>query len=262
MPLILQPGLRLVRRDADHLQLGVDPPEVVVLPDHPDVRVLVDHLTLGRPCGRLSEVGMRALTKIVAGGLALPTEHEQVRKHRLASRPVEVVASTETSAALAPLLSGAGLRPATSRDRVAALVVADGEVARGALDPLVRDGVAHLVVTGSSATPVVGPFVVPGTTACVRCIDAHRGEDDPRRALVLEQVASLPLLVAGRADVLLRSIALAWAVRDLVTFLEGGRPSTWSATVRIDAGLAPAPRVWLRHPHCGCCWAEGLAPVG
>lgn len=261
MPLTLQPGLRLVRRDADHLQLGVDPPELVVLPDHPDVRVLVDDLVRGQPCGRLSEVAMRALSRIVASGLARPAGHEHERRRRLASLPVEVVASTETSAALAPLLSGAGLVPATSQHRVAALVVADAEVSRGALDPLVRDGVPHLVVTGSSATPVVGPFVVPGTTACVRCVDAHRGEHDPRRALVVEQLASVPPLTSGHADVLLRSIALAWAVRDVVTFLEGGRPSTWSATVRVDADLAPAPRVWLRHPHCGCSWAEGLATV-
>jgi hypothetical protein len=46
-------------------------------------------------------------------------------------------------------------------------------------------------------------------------------------------------------------------VRDLVTHLEGDRPSTWSATVRISAGLRSVTQTeWLRHPACGCGWLD------
>ena len=105
----------------------------------------------------------------------------------------------------------------------------------------------------------LGPFVVPGATACLRCVDAHRGEADPRRGLVLEQAASLPALTRDRVDPALHALALAWAARDVVTFVEGGRPATWSATVRVDAGLRLAPQEWLRHSHCGCSWGDQLA---
>lgn len=259
MALVLQPGLRLTRRDADHLQLGVDPPRMVVLPDRPEVRLLVDDLARGQTCDRLSGEGLRALTRIVAAGLARPATHDRDRRRRLARAPIAVLASSEADAVLAPLLSGAGLVRTTAEGPAAALVVADAEAARSTLDSLLRDGVPHLVVAGSPGGLTVGPFVVPGTTACVRCVDAHRGEQDPRRALVIEQVTSMPPLVEDRPDAPLRSIALGWAVRDLVTFLEGGRPATWSATVLIDADLAPTPRHWLRHPHCGCSWGDAAA---
>ena len=259
MTLVLKPGLRLTRRDADHLQLGVDPPRMAVLPDCPEVRLLVDDLARGRACATLSADGLRALTRIVAAGLAEPAGHERARRRQLARTPIAVLASSAAETALAPLLSSAGLVRTTTQVRAAALVVAEAEVARGTLDPLLRDSVPHLVVARSPTGFTVGPFVVPGTTACLRCVDAHRGEVDPRRALVVEQVATLPPLVEDHTDAPLRSIALGWAVRDLVTFLEGGRPATWSATVRIDPDLAPTPSYWFRHPHCGCSWGDGLA---
>jgi hypothetical protein len=263
MALVLQPGLRLVRRDVDHLQLGVDPPAMVVLPDRPEVRRLVDDLARGRPTERLSAVATGALSRIVAAGLAHPVDGHRGRGRADAQALVAVEAGPETAAALTSLLAGAGLVQTTTRERTASLVlvVADTEVARARLDPLVREGVPHLVVSDSPVGLTVGPFVVPGTTACLRCVDAHRGEADPRRALVVEQVASLPPLVAARPDSALRSIALGWAVRDLVTFVKGGLPTTWSATVLIDPDLAPTPRRWLRHPHCGCAWGDGLGVV-
>ena len=72
-------------------------------------------------------------------------------------------------------------------------------------------------------------------------------------------MATLPALTADQIDPALRTLALAAAVRDLVTLAEGLRPATWSATVRVDASLRMEREVWLRHPHCGCSWGDGLA---
>jgi hypothetical protein len=47
-------------------------------------------------------------------------------------------------------------------------------------------------------------------------------------------------------------------VRDVVAYVEGEPPSTWSATVTIGPDLDPGRREWARHPHCGCSWADGL----
>ena len=52
-----------------------------------------------------------------------------------------------------------------------------------------------------------------------------------------------------------RSTALAWAARDLATYADGGRPSTWSTTLTLDPAHGGAEtRAWSRHPGCGCSW--------
>ena len=111
------------------------------------------------------------------------------------------------------------------------LLVHEGEPARERLDPLVRDGIAHLLVTSAEDRVEVGPFVVPGRTACLRCVDAQRAVADPRRRLVVEQVARA--VEAGATvprDHALWGWALGWAARDLARHAEGDRPSTWSTS--------------------------------
>jgi hypothetical protein len=103
----------------------------------------------------------------------------------------------------------------------------------------------------------VGPFVVPGATACHRCVDAHLAEGDPRRSVVVEQLAGI---TATPGDAPLAALAVAWAVRDVEAYLAGRRPTTWSATVDLGLELDPRPRMWRRHPWCGCAWAHPFAP--
>jgi hypothetical protein len=260
MSLVLVPGLRLARRDADHIQLGVDPPRVAVLPDVPEVRRLVADLAVGRAGAELGAEAALALDQLVEAGLVLPSGTALERAAGLDRTSVRVEASQPVTTAVAALLADAGLRVTEdTEDRTVVLVVADAEVCRGHLDPFVRAGTPHLVVSGGPDELTIGPFVVPGWTACVRCVDAHRSEADPKRGLVVEQVATLPALTEDRVDPTLRALALAAAVRDLVTFAEGLRPATWSATIRVDASLRLQPESWLRHAHCGCSWGEELA---
>ncbi len=110
---------------------------------------------------------------------------------------------------LADLLRGAGVRPVATGGDVA-VVAATGPLPREEVDPLVGAGTPHLVLSGTGRPGVlrVGPFVVPGQTACLRCVDAHEGERDPRRPLVLEQLAELP---AAAVDAGTTALALAWA---------------------------------------------------
>jgi len=50
---------------------------------------------------------------------------------------------------------------------------------------------------------------------------------------------------------------VAWAARDVASYAEDRRPTTWSATLRLDAQLASIEtQPWLRHPACGCSWGE------
>ena len=210
----------------------------------------------------------RALEGLLAAGLALPvtpvaTAEPRVAQaqfgadgvRRLADRAghrIGLRADGSSHAIVTDLLEIAGLEVDDASPSVW-LVVASGPIAREAIDPLVRAGAPHLLVSGDTGGRRIGPFVEPGRTACLRCVDAHEAEADPRRPFLVEQ-AALRSVGDEPVDPVLDRLALAWAVRDLCRYLEGDEPSTWSATV--DLGPTDAPRLvrWLRHPHCGCAW--------
>jgi hypothetical protein len=261
-PLRLLPGLRLVRRDADHVQLGVDPPRCAVLRDLPEVRRLVSDLAVGnRPRRPGPEVG-RALAAIIDAGLLVADDSAE-RRTRVSGARLHVDAAPEVAGAVTALLDAAGVRGPSPPGRPdAVLVVTQGEVPRSRLDPLVRDEVPHLLVRDHGHELVVGPFVAPGRTACLRCVDCHLGELDPRRGLAVEQAATQEPLVTPPVDATLRAVALSVAVRDLVTFVEGDQPATWSATLTVGRPLDLAPIRWLRHAACGCAWGDALGQTG
>jgi hypothetical protein len=262
MTWLLLPGLRLVRRDPQHLQLGIDPPHVAVLPDNRAVRRLVADLAHGGPLTTLEETTTPVLAALVRAGLVVAADDEARGRAQRGRCVVHVDAPDDVLPAALRLAGEAGLTttPLAAAATVA-LVWAEGELARERLDGWIRSGTMHLVVAELTGGPRLGPYVVPGATACLRCVDAHAGETDPRRALVVEQVATGRPLRPARPDPALRALALAWAVHDLATAAEGGRPTTWSATVRLDA-LPPVPTPYRRHPHCGCAWADAAVRAG
>lgn len=266
--LLLRPGVPVVRRAANTLQVGLFPPHAAQLPDTPEVRALLDALRAGAVPTELPEETARALDTLLAAGLAFPgtpatTAEETVAQaqygargaSRLAVRAgqrIGVRATGPSYAIISDLLALSGLEVDDASPAVW-LVVAPGPLLRETIDPLVRAGVPHVLVSGDGAGRRVGPFVEPGRTACLRCVDAHESEADPRRPFLVEQAA---LASAGGepVDPVLDRLALAWAVRDLCRFLEGDEPSTWSATVDIGPTDGPHLVRWLRHPHCGCAW--------
>lgn len=254
MTWLLRPGLGVARREAGLVQVGIDPPQVAVLPDRPEVRALLVVLAHGGPVPALDEVTAGALEALVRAQLVVSLEDEVARPLLRARFRVHVDAPEDVLTPALVALAGAGLGRA--REPLAAQAVLAwtvGEPPRARLDGWMRAGTAHLVVRETPHGPLVGPYVRPGATACLRCADAHAAEGDPRRALVVEQLADQPPLRPAPADPAGRALALAWAVRDLVTVADGGRPGTWSAVASL-ATLPPRVTPYRRHPHCGCAW--------
>ncbi|WP_182380081.1 hypothetical protein [Nocardioides sp. WS12] len=280
--LTLRPGTPVMARSPGVLQVGLDEPAVRVSDDPAVRRVLA---ALARPSGipvgtELPAAATDVLLRLDRVGLLVEVPDAELRPdpalvtlraqfgpdavRRQESRDAATIAmhaAPATHAVLAPLLDRAGLRhldaghpAAADLTTTAHLVVTTGPLDRALLDPLVRDSVPHLLVTGAACGRRVGPFVQPGLTACLRCVDAHEALQDPRRPLLLTQAARAAADWPPPVDPLLDEIALAWAVRDLVRYIEGDEPSTWSAT--IDVGpLDPPQRVrWGRHLDCGCAW--------
>ncbi|NYJ02267.1 hypothetical protein HNR19_002965 [Nocardioides thalensis] len=262
----LRPGVPVLRRDPLTLQVGLRLPLAVQLPDRASVRALLDALAARHDPGPLDDDARHALARLAAADLLVDDAAGAAadsdlmlfgsdaprRRTARAAGTVGLTAEPTAADGLGDLLAEAGLR-LDDRDPAVHLVVTAGPARRGLVDPLLRAGLPHLLVSGTGATRRVGPFVDPGRTACVRCVDAHESETDPRLPLLIEQAAH-PHSPIAPVDPLTSRLALTWAVRDLTRYLEGDEPSTWSTTVDIAPTAAPTVTRWLRHPDCGCAW--------
>lgn len=241
---LLRPGLHVVRRDDRHLQIGLDPPWRVIALDVPDVHMVLADLASGSPPAPATTAGHRLLRDLTAAGMLRPDSPPAGR--------VALAGTADLCAEAGRLLAAGPVRPVDDPAHAdVVLVLAAGEPSRDLVDDHLRDGRPHLVTGAGARGHRVGPFVVPGVTACLRCVDAHLAEHDPRRAVVVEQLRGV---AAVPDDAALAALAVAWAVRDVRAYLAGQRPTTWSATVDLDLALSPRPREWRRHPWCGCAW--------
>jgi len=269
-----------VRRDSRHLQVGLDPGDRLVLPDTEATRCLLADLEAARRpalddaaargwCRELAERGLlvdaAALDRALRGPVPRPAVLSTfatagpAAPARLEARSTAralVLATEPWRSAAVRAMSAAGLAMAGPGDRadVHLVVNPDEEL----LDELVRTSEPHLVVTVVAGRITLGPFVSPGLTVCSRCVTAHRCDRDPGHASVRDQLAAAPEDLVP-ADPLLVQLAAAWAVRDLVSYVEGDRPATWSSTIAVDPGLGLDRQRWLRHPGCGCSWGDMLA---
>jgi len=247
----------VLRRDATTLQVGLGE-RPVLLPDRPAIGALLRHLD---PTVASERTEPDLDDPEVTGALRLLREAGHLVPDQPAARtprPVGLIAHAPGIAErAAPLLGLAGLVHDDDRAQVC-LVLSAGPLPRAESDRLVHDEVPHLLVGSLEGAWRIGPFVVPGLTACLRCVDAHESATDPRRSLLLAQAARAAREHPEPSDPLQEQWALTWAARDLRTYLDGGEPGTWSTTVDLPAPEAQhsAPRTtrWLRHPECGCSW--------
>ena len=292
---LLRPGTHVLRRADGSLQLGLDPGTAVVLDPRPDLRatlldgsadrhdrlvglldaqsLLVDERVLMPLIGR---TGTR-LPRASGAALARDAGHDAGARATARERSRVAVAGfghpdgADLVDRLAELLARAGVRrerprtpasPSTRRRHgTVGVLVGVGEPDRELADTWMRERTPYVVVRLTEGRATVGPFVVPGRTACLRCVDAHHTDADPEWPLLVRQYASASSGdradgVPEPVDPALAVLAVAWAARDVTSYVDGDRPSTWSSTLVLDHGLTTLEtRSWLRHPECGCGWA-------
>ncbi len=288
---MLRPGTHLLQRTDGRLQVGLDPSTALVLPDTSPVRAALrllatsadreayadpssldlltaaDHLLDERDLrpllgdGELPGPASAALARDTGPGSGAARAAR--RRWRTRTCWFGHPAGEGLRGSFVALARSAGLREAAPRQVAApdcGVLVGVGEPDRDRVDAWTRGGTPYLLVRLTEGRAVLGPFVQPGATACLRCVDAHRTDADPAWPLLVRQYAEAS--ARDRADgapepldPLLAAVALAWAARDLATFVDGGHPSTWSSTVTLHPLLRRLEtRRWLRHPACGCSW--------
>lgn len=245
----LAPGTRLAERGDGAWQLGLHADRRVVLVLEAADHVLLARLRTGVDPLRVSVRQRELLVRIDGAGLLVPCDPPA------APGAVGVDAPADARAGAVAALAHAGLAVDDASAALTLVVHVGAEVRRDRLDPLVRGDHPHLLVAAVAGRVRVGPLVVPGVTSCLRCVDEHLTDRDPRHPLVvhhhLERDADDRIPPGDLA------LGLAWAARDARSWLTGGRPTTWSASVELT-GEGPVTHPWRRHPRCGCAWDEAL----
>ena len=181
--------------------------------------------------------GRTRLDDAALGGL-LPADADRPR----ATAAAEAVSRTAPSVHVQPLRDGAATfvvqvgapRPAT----LAAHAYGRRRVPHLALD--IRDGVA-----------IVGPLVPPTGAPCLGCVDLHRRDRDPAWPALAAQLSTGPDLPPPCSVTTLLT-AVAYAVDDVLAYLDGGRPQTVATTVEISGPGRERRRTWAPHPLCDC----------
>lgn len=137
-------------------------------------------------------------------------------------------------------------------------------VARGAADPRwahaqLAAGTPHLAIVVREADVAIGPLVLPGRTACLRCLDLHRSGADPRWPAVATQLAAPDPDGDPGEETAIATAAAGLAAGHALALLDGRASALLGASLEIELpGLVPRLRTWQPHPACGCIgWDEG-----
>jgi bacteriocin biosynthesis cyclodehydratase domain-containing protein len=119
---------------------------------------------------------------------------------------------------------------------------------------LVRHQVPHLAAAASEAIGVVGPLVLPGRSACLRCLDLTRAERDPAWPLILAQLAGQPGADPRACDTVLATMVAAQVTAQALAFIDqGGATAVTNGTLELVLpGWQWRRRSWPPHPRCGC----------
>ena len=127
------------------------------------------------------------------------------------------------------------------------IVVADHLVEPRRAAPLVAYDIVHLPVVFTAGRAEIGPLVVPGSTACLACVGAHRCDADPAWPQIAAQLVGRPSVEAG--------LALSWeAGIAAARMLSGAEPAPRSAhslTLHADS-LRRTWRAHRSHEECRC----------
>jgi bacteriocin biosynthesis cyclodehydratase domain-containing protein len=119
---------------------------------------------------------------------------------------------------------------------------------------LMQERIPHLAVSASEAIGVVGPLVLPGRSACLRCLDLARTDRDPAWPLILAQLASRQADPPA-CDAALAAAVAAHATAQALAFID--RPAQAGPVTNGTLELVlPAwqwrRRTWPPHLDCAC----------
>jgi hypothetical protein len=112
-------------------------------------------------------------------------------------------------------------------------------------------GTTHLVIDIDPDSATVGPLVIPGSTACTRCIALRKVDHDRHWGAV--EMVKLNRRVLPSA--LLAQLTASHASAQALLFLDSGTCTAVDTTLHLSLSDGfIRPRSWKVHPLCGCSW--------
>lgn len=119
---------------------------------------------------------------------------------------------------------------------------------------LVHARIRHLQVRLRDGKGIVGPYVVPGETSCLRCADLTRCELDPEWPHLSAQLLGTVGHAGGATVLATAALALAQIER-LLAHPVSVLPETADCTVELEfgaTGTSVHKRRWAKHHQCDC----------
>ncbi|MGH3367729.1 MAG: hypothetical protein ACRDOY_11040, partial [Nocardioidaceae bacterium] len=131
------------------------------------------------------------------------------------------------------------------------------------VEHLMREGRAHLVAGLRGVDGVVGPFVRPGASACLRCADLARCAVDRGWAPLREQLSRADPAArrsGSPASAVVTCAVAALATAEVLAQVEGREPDTLGGTATLCLhNPVPVVRTLPTDPSCGCTWDSEFA---
>ncbi len=149
-------------------------------------------------------------------------------------------------------------RPGGRPDIVVVAPAGSTPVTEELAERLVADRVPHLLVTVRETTGAVGPLVLPGSTACLTCVDLHRRDRDPVWPLVAAQLAEPSPRLLDACDAALATVVAGVTTLQVLALIDSrqsGGPRPASAGAALELALPDwrlRRREWAPHPSCAC----------
>ncbi|WP_165969701.1 ThiF family adenylyltransferase [Nonomuraea terrae] len=112
-------------------------------------------------------------------------------------------------------------------------------------------GIPHLLVTAFEGYGTIGPLVLPGSTACLHCLDLTRRDRDPNWPMVTARLGGYPPGEIACASALAAVVAAA-AVGHALGHLDGRESIVTNGTVDVTPDWQWKRRSWSVHPQCRC----------
>ncbi|MCF8609957.1 hypothetical protein L5G28_07240 [Gordonia sp. HY285] len=258
---VLVPGIPVLARGDSGVHVGCDPRSAIVLALTPgtDARAVADLLQALRVPVRYRDIAKR----VRAAGLDAASFRAMVDRLVAAGKaavvtpprnmPVHVLGSGDVATALSVSLTSAGVKVHGAADGAGLVVVADQPVPDPILvTTLMASATPHLSVHLRDGVGIVGPLVLPGTSACLRCVDLYRADLDPQWPVLAASMNA----IAGYASsaVLAATVAVACSQIEEITAVSArATPACVGRTFEFsDHPARLSSHAVTPHPRCMC----------
>jgi bacteriocin biosynthesis cyclodehydratase domain-containing protein len=262
MVLKLDARIPLVWRDPFSLQLGVEPPRVILREVSTADERMIHALSAGVSLSGLSMIarssgaGERDVARLLErlAPVLLPDPPPAGARPRVA-----IVGVGRTTESIATALSEAQVEVTVSTTPSADPGDLGIAVGHYVLDPKaygfwLRRDLPHLPIVFGDGDAMVGPLVEPGSSPCLYCLEHYRRDADASWSAIASQLwgrrsaAETPLVSREVAVMATRMV-----MRRLGGVPTARGPAAAEASFRIDAESGEVTRrEWMPHPDCGC----------